>query len=198
MTATSLNQQIRDLPRRMQLAFAATLCERMLPNYQLFSDATEFGDAAVLRNCLNAIWDASRKTKPAINAERWQTKLDACMPDPEQFDIFGVGPAIDAVASLAALIDGLNESDYPAAVEISRVSRSCVKQYLLFSEGEDVALKDHPLMQYEFALQEELVDFLAGAKPGDTLQRQIREAFLSEGLSNLGLSPGSEQKDHAE
>lgn len=191
MSAKSLNQQIRDLPRRMQLVFAATLCERMLANYQLFSDATGFGDTKVLRNCLDAIWDVFRNTKPSINAERWQSKLDTCMPDPEAFDMFGVSPAIDAVVSLTTLIDGLNEMDYPAAVEISRVSRSCVKQYLLFTEGEDVVLKDHPLMQYEFSVQEELVGYLTGAKQKDAVQKQIREIFLSEGLSNLGLSLGS-------
>ena len=46
-------QQVRDLETWQSVAFSAALLERMLPNYQLFCEATEFADPSPYRNSLS-------------------------------------------------------------------------------------------------------------------------------------------------
>jgi uncharacterized protein YjaG (DUF416 family) len=55
-TSVSIHLPFATLSPWQQIAFAAALIERMLPNYQLFSTAADFGDAKVLRNQLDLIW----------------------------------------------------------------------------------------------------------------------------------------------
>lgn len=50
-------QNMRELGFYQQAAIAATLLERMLPNYQLFSEVTGFGDAKLCRDILNMVWE---------------------------------------------------------------------------------------------------------------------------------------------
>ncbi|GAA5218348.1 YjaG family protein [Corallincola platygyrae] len=187
-SANTLNQQIRELSHWHQLAFSIALCERMLPNYQLFSEAVAWGDAATLTNSLNAAWDALRTKPSQFNHERWQEKLAENIPDPEDYDMYGVWPAMDAATALDTLFSLFAEPKGPAALEISRLSRHCVKQYIQITEGEDVELKTHPLMQYEFDMQSELVEWLADHAKSPNTVSQLRKEFLSPLISNLGLS----------
>ncbi|MDZ7897388.1 MAG: DUF416 family protein [Arcicella sp.] len=48
-------QRMRDLGFYQQAAVAATLLERMIPNYQLFAEVSAFGDAA-LATAMYLIW----------------------------------------------------------------------------------------------------------------------------------------------
>jgi uncharacterized protein len=56
---TKLNtfQQVRELDDWRARAFAGTLIERMLPNYQLFCEATSFSDATDMVNLVNLFWE---------------------------------------------------------------------------------------------------------------------------------------------
>ena len=56
MTKANNFQRIRELNYLQQAVLAAALIERMLPNYGLFSEATGFGDDAILRSALNLCW----------------------------------------------------------------------------------------------------------------------------------------------
>ncbi|RCU50980.1 MULTISPECIES: YjaG family protein [Corallincola] len=187
-STAQLNQQLRELTPWQQLAFSACLSERMLPNYLLFSHAVEWGDGNILRNSMNAVWDALRSKTTQFNHERWQEKLADQIPDPQQFDMYGVWPALDATTALDTLFCQFAEPSSPAVVEISRLSRHTVKQYIQLSEGEEVDLKNHPLMQFEFEYQGELAEWLSDRAPTQKTIAALREAFLTPLESNLGLS----------
>ena len=49
----NLFQQVRELNGWAAVAYATTLVERMMPNYVLFCEATQFSDGSQLRNTLN-------------------------------------------------------------------------------------------------------------------------------------------------
>jgi len=51
-----------------QIAFAAALLERMLPNYQMFSEAADFGDAKILRNQIDLVWQWLANNTDKANA----------------------------------------------------------------------------------------------------------------------------------
>lgn len=195
-----------------QVAFSAALLERMLPNYQMFSDAADFGEFSLLRNQLDLIWqwlDNSRAAK--INANAQLNKLEEQTPDPEEFDFFGVFPALDTCMALVALwqlmqSNGKDKSHEDIA-SISRLSQNSVSYYvelLLIDEQTEAEASDgieaepiqdiqaqevnaHPLMQWEKDTQNELFDFLKLAAENKRTCQLIKEMVLAEGLSNLGI-----------
>jgi len=197
-----------------QIAFSAALLERMLPNYQMFSEAADFGNAKVLRNQLDIIWqwlDNSNTVK--INSEAQLLKLEAETPDPEAFDSFGVFPALDACMAFSALWQLMQvkplkkqkavEIDTDDIQSISRLSHNSVSYYvelLLLEEAEDIAdeeliitaeqLDKHPLIQWEKDTQDELFNFLKFAVADKRTCKLAKQMSLSEGLSNLGIEIG--------
>ena len=194
-----------------QIAFSAALLERMLPNYQMFSEAEGFGNVKVLRNQLNIIWqwlDNSNTVK--INSEAQLLKLEAETPDPEAFDSFGVFPALDACMAFSALWQlmqvkpakkqKIEEIDINDIESISRLSHNSVSYYvelLLLEETENIAdeeftitaeqMNEHPLMQWEKDTQDELFNFLKFAAADKRTCKLAKQMSLSEGLSNLGI-----------
>jgi hypothetical protein len=194
-----------------QVTFAAALLERMLPNYQMFSEAADFGEAKILRNQLDIIWQwlaDSRTVK--INTDAQLTKLEPQTPDPEAFDFFGVFPALDACMALTSLwqlmqvkpakkgkVDPLELEDINSISRLSHNSVSYYVELLLVEELGDtladdqeisqVQIKEHPLMQWELETQNELFDFLQFAAVDKRTCQLAKKMVLSEGMSNLGI-----------
>jgi uncharacterized protein YjaG (DUF416 family) len=183
-----------------QVAFATAIIERMLPNYQMFSENSEFGHYDLLRNQLDLVWqwlDKNNKIKININAQL--NKLEEQTPDPEEFDSFGVFPALDvcmAMMSLWQLIqtNGTDKDDEDIN-SISRLSQNSVNYYvelLLIEENSENTQEEdidkHPLIVWEKETQSELFDFLKIAAETKRSCQLAKEMVLSEGLSNLGIA----------
>lgn len=210
----AINLPFAKLSHWHQIAFSAALLERMLPNYQMFSEAADFGNAKVLRNQLDIIWqwlDNSNTVK--INAEAQLLKLEVETPDPEAFDFFGVFPALDTCMALTALWQLIqskpgkkgkaSEEALESVKSIGRLSHNSVSYYvelLLLEEAshldeqtdEDEVINEqeidqHPLMTWEKATQNELFDFLQFAAADKKTCKMAKQMSLSEGLSNLGI-----------
>lgn len=195
----SIHLPFAKLSHWQQIAFASTLLERMLPNYRLFSESSQFGDYALLRNQLDLVWqwlDKNNQIKININAQL--NKLEEQTPDPEAFDFFGVFPALDvcmAMMSLWQLIQSNGtDKDHEDINSISRLSHNSVSYYvelLLIDEGEtqvQVAnIAKHPLAVWEKETQDELFDFLKFAAENKPSCQLAKAMALTEGLSNLGI-----------
>jgi uncharacterized protein YjaG (DUF416 family) len=183
-----------------QITFASALIERMLPNYQMFSESSEFGSYALLRNQLDLIWqwlDKNNKIKININAQL--NKLEEQTPDPEAFDSFGVFPALDVCMAMVSLWQLMQtngtDKDHEDINSVSRLSQNSVHYYvelLLIDEGnEDIQAADvdeHPLIAWEKDTQHELFDFLKVAAETKHSCQLATKMVLSEGLSNLGIA----------
>lgn len=198
-----------------QIAFSAALLERMLPNYQMFSEAVDFGDAKVLRNQLDIIWQwLANSNTVKINIDAQLIKLEPQTPDPEAFDSFGVFPALDACMALTALWQLMQskpqKKNKTSVVEvddissISRLSYNSVSYYvelLLLDEADadnqdvnaaelaitQTQINAHPLVQWESDTQHELFDFLKFAAEDKRSCELAKKMSLSEGLSSLGI-----------
>ena len=183
-----------------QIAFASALLERMLPNYQMFSENSQFGSYALLRNQLDLIWqwlDKNNKIKININAQL--NKLEEQTPDPEVFDSFGVFPALDVCMGMMSLLQLMQtngtDKDHEDINSVSRLSQNSVNYYvellLIEESGEDIQAADvdkHPLTVWEKETQNELFDFLKMAAETKRSCQLAKEMVLSEGLSNLGIA----------
>ncbi len=203
----AINLPFIQLSQWQQIAFSAALLERMLPNYQMFSEVSNFGNVKVLRNQLDIIWQwLSQPNTTKINIDAQLAKLEIETPNPDEYDSFGVFPALDTCMALAALWQLMQSkpqkknkniaADLDDINSISRLSLNSVSYYvelLLQQElttNESVTLATinaHPLTQWEIDTQQELITFLQFAAENKKSCDLAKKISLAEGLSSLGI-----------
>jgi uncharacterized protein YjaG (DUF416 family) len=183
-------QQVRELEGWHAVAFAATLLERMLPNYTLFCEATDFADPAQYRNSLNAIWEWLAIPKTKINFSAQLEKIESAVPDASDFDNYGVYPAIDVAMSMSAIILLIQGEDLQGAVVVSKLSQGGVEACIEASAElaiTDQEIKDHPLMQWEVDTQQELLVLLKNLPKNAQSCKSLKQLAAAEGMTNIGL-----------
>ena len=196
MKATNF-QRLRELGFYQQVAVAATLMERMLPNYQLFSEVMDYGDASVLRHTLDLIWEFLAVKKAKINFARLGDELAEITPEINHFDCFGVYPAVDTATALDALINGIEQRDAVELVNVAKISQASVARLIEHESAElDITseaelkqhVRKHPLMQYEMDCLAELIELVAKIPQFDWQQvKKLRLWVAEQGVSNLGM-----------
>ncbi|MBE0376491.1 YjaG family protein [Pseudoalteromonas prydzensis] len=195
MTKANNFQRIRELNYLQQAVLAAALIERMLPNYGLFSEATGFGDDAILRSALNLCWEKILLPKSKISLEKQIEKIEPNVPELADFDMFGTYPAIDAATALLGLMHGLIAKDEQEFISISKISQATVArfiEYQLTVEGEladNTAVREHPLMQYEIDVLGELIDFVEqmGRVTAENV-KALKQHAIADGQTNIGIT----------
>lgn len=185
MSSARLNADIRALAPRARLAFALLLCERMLPNLQLYCAATAqlVGPAP---NALEALWALAIGERKTIG-EHWGERLDQFLDEFDDGDSAGAVASRHAVMAIRCALDLALEGEGDGAIEVSRLSRDDVRLFLEAQHGEQLVLRDQPLMQDEFAVQQALVEALNEAHSRDALLA-LRQELREVGVSNLGIS----------
>ncbi|WP_105199564.1 MULTISPECIES: YjaG family protein [unclassified Pseudoalteromonas] len=187
-------QRIRELNTVQKAALAAALLERMLPNYTLFSEALEFGEPEVLRNALALCWEKILLPKSKISIEKLIEKVEPNVPEVNDFDVFGVYPAIDAATALLTLLQGLQSKDEHEYVSVCKIAQGTVARLIEYQfeldeqpySAQDV--NQHPLMEYEIEVLGELIDFVAAMVRLDKdSAKALRQLAVADGQTNIGV-----------
>lgn len=187
-TKLSTFAQVRALEGADAVAFSAALLQRMVPNYQLFCELTEFAEPDTLSKCLDLIWESLCSPKSKINFATQLEKVEEATPDVSDYDSFGVYPALDAAIAMSSAINLIMKVDPHGAVVVSKLSQGSVEAYLLASgEATEDDVKTHPLMQFEIAIQQELLDAVTTKAPMTQKVSKLKTIAASEGISNIGL-----------
>jgi uncharacterized protein YjaG (DUF416 family) len=171
-------QRVRELEGWHAVAYAATLIERMQPNYQLFCQVTEYTDPSQFRKTLDLVWEWLAIPKAKINLAVQQERIEDATPDAQDFDNFGVYPAIDAAISLASVLLLMAGDEPQGAVVASKLSQGGVEAFIeATAEAEitDLEIRQHPLMQWEIAFQQELLDMILSLKSGAESVKSLRQ-----------------------
>ena len=197
MHETKLNTfaQIRLLPSPNNIVFGCALMQRMLPNYQLFSEATGFGDTATARSILNLVWDWCMSPKNKFNAPVQLENLEAIIPDVNNFESFGVYPALDYCMALSSMLMSFSQEHDTAAVTIAKLSQGSVEAFIIASADEELTneeIKQDPLMEYEIATQQSLLEYCLHNKISKDFVKELRADIIAQDISNLGLSASPE------
>jgi uncharacterized protein YjaG (DUF416 family) len=180
--------RVRELEGWKAVAYSAALLERMIPNYALFCEVSEYEEAANLRACLDLIWESVKAPKSKFNVAVQLEKVELGTPDTHDFDTYGVYPAIDAAIGMAASLNLIGGDDPQGAVVVSKLSQGSVEAYLLASgEATDENVKEHPLMVFEIAVQDELLSCIEQATSPQQGAQTLKQVALEEGISNIGL-----------
>ncbi|MDP5206727.1 YjaG family protein [Alishewanella sp. SMS8] len=190
-------QLMRELSLYQQAAIAATLMERMLPNYQLFAEVSEFGDSKLLRNILDLCWEWLTVKKVKINFERLAQELELVTPEVNHFDMFGVYPAVDCATALDMMLNGICQLDAAEFLNVAKISQATVARLIEYNTvDEDITteaelkkiVREDPLMCYEMECLAELIALVTPMTVIGREQMQSLKAWVKEqGLTNLAM-----------
>jgi len=120
------------LPPGHRTAFAASCCERLLPNYAAFSLAEGWGRPETLRGALDEVWSILGG-RPA-REEAIRSLVERCVevaPDTEDFQSLFVSAAGDAAAAVAYTLESCLDGDAGKAAMVGRLSIETLYQYLM-------------------------------------------------------------------
>ncbi|MBA2780915.1 YjaG family protein [Billgrantia kenyensis] len=189
------HERLQALTPRQQQAFMAALCERMLPNYTLYTQMTGAGDPAGLRAILDLVWEQLVVREARIDFERQAEKLAELEP-PGDDDSFGARRALEVVVALTSLLDTLRGDSPEAVLEVSRISKAGVRAFVEMTEGEEDAsrlaklVREHPLMADENDFQDAVLEAAETQQLDRDALKALRRLGRNEGVSNLGLEAG--------
>ncbi|MCL1141840.1 YjaG family protein [Shewanella gaetbuli] len=189
-------KRLKALSLPQKQLFAVALCQRMLPNYQLFSEVCEFGQPTVLSTALDLLWQSQYDKKVKFNVDVHLQRLDENTPDPADFEAYGVYPAMDAAVAISTLMSAIQAKAEEDIVNISKLSSSTVANYIealsdesLMDEALDDFVFSHPVMAEEKELQGMLLDIIeANPTIQADLVKGLRKDIIEAGVSNIGIS----------
>lgn len=104
MLQNPIHLRLERLESWQHVTFMACLCERMYPNYAMFCKQTEFGDGQIYRRILDLIWETLTVKDAKVNFDSQLEKFEEAIPAADDYDLYGVYPAIDACVALSELM----------------------------------------------------------------------------------------------
>ena len=191
MMRNPIQKRLENLATWQHMTFMACLCERMYPNYHLFCQITEQPqNAKVYHNILNLVWEYLTVKEVNINFENQLEKLENIIPDVNDYDFYGVVPALDACEGLAEVLHTIIAgASLEQAVKVSQLSLGTVASYLETEYDRtlsEVELKESDLIQQELDVQWQLYRALKEAKRHDVeLISDLKNALREEAVSNI-------------
>ena len=191
MMRNPIQKRLENLATWQHLTFMACLCERMYPNYHLFCQITEQPqNAKVYHNILNLVWEYLTVKEANINFESQLEKLENIIPDVNDYDFYGVVPALDACEGLAEVLHTIIAgASLEQAVKVSQLSLGTVAGYLETEYDRtlsEVELKESDLIQQELDVQWQLYRALKEAERHDVeLISDLKNALREEAISNI-------------
>ena len=191
MMRNPIHKRLENLATWQHLTFMACLCERMYPNYHLFCQITEQPqNAKVYHNILNLVWEYLTVKEANINFESQLEKLENIIPDVNDYDFYGVVPALDACEGVAEVLHTIIAgASLEQAVKVSQLSLGTVAGYLETEYDRtlsEVELKESDLIQQELDVQWQLYRALKEAERHDVeLISDLKNALREEAVSNI-------------
>ena len=184
-----IHKRLENLATWQHLTFMACLCERMYPNYHFFCQITEQPqNAKVYHNILNLVWEYLTVKDANINFENQLEKLENIIPDVNDYDFYGVVPALDACEGLAEVLHTIIAGDScMQAVKLSELSLQTVADLLVEQNGRELSeaeLKETEEIQQELDVQWQIYRALKEAEKHNVelisdLKNELREVEVS-------------------
>ena len=146
------------------------------------------------------LWDCAAGQQSPKNFERLLERLEEQTPEVNQFDMYGVYPALDMVAALTTAIQSAMDPHEDDAYSNARLSLATISQFITEIEAADedgkapddkaleLLIESHPLIQQQLDFIEAAIDILKDAKPNKTMKTSLRELATNDGVSELGIS----------
>lgn len=147
--AAKLRVRLARLARNRQLAFGASCCERLIPNYEIFQQRTGWGDISAIRDALRLVWaSAGGLSVLEQGIRRARERCEVAIPDLDDFNDPFVSFAQDAGCTIMNLLDFLGGSNVDSIVWAAEHATESVYGYV--PELEDMA---HAVTAHQLKVQ---------------------------------------------
>ncbi|MEG4506104.1 DUF416 family protein [Microcoleus sp. F6_B4] len=193
-----LETELEFIPSFHRLAFAASICERLLPNYNAFSKIEKFGNFRVLRQTLDEIWQFLQNN--SVNRTRVPQLIYDCDSDLiiPHADDFGAGYALEAQEAAFALCNTLEACLNPtpkAILKVAEHATNTIDAFINFDEtfsllqSQDITKYKQVVANHRLAVREmaKQTEDLRRLKEIEILDREILE-WLRTSSYNGGRS----------
>jgi len=192
MLRNPIHLRLEKLESWQHVTFMACLCERLYPNYRAFCQQTQFADAQLYRRILDLIWESLTVKDAKINFDSQLEKLEEAIPLADDFDVYGVYPAIDACVALSELVHSrLSGETLEHAIEVSETSITTVAMLEMTQAGREMTddeLGVLPAIEEEWDAQWEIFRLLAACEERDLdLIKGLRSDLREAAISNIGI-----------
>lgn len=198
----TLAQKLEELPSFHRIAFAASICERLLPTYNAFFRESGWGNFTVLRTALDEVWlSLARKQFDKTKILQLIKDCEATLPHADDVDSRYTYEAQDAVAAICYLLEaGLTPASW-RVVKVAQRATDTIKEFIEYEEEDrdpnwykkleepSVTFASHPLAVREMAKQQEDLQRL---KEVETLEQDflewLRTSYNNDGKSVIDVS----------
>ncbi|WP_034911384.1 MULTISPECIES: YjaG family protein [Erwinia] len=193
MLRNPIHLRLEKLESWQHVTFMACLCERMYPNYWAFCQQTGFGDGLLYRRLLDLIWETLLVKDAKVNFDLQLEKFEEAIPSADDYDLYGVYPAIDACVAMSELLHSrLSGETVMHAVAVSEASITTVAMLEMTQaerEMTDEELKENPAVIDEWDIQWEIFRLLSECEERDVeLIKGLRSDLREAGISNIGIN----------
>lgn len=193
MLRNPIHLRLEKLESWQHVTFMACLCERMYPNYQMFCQQSDFADAKAFRSILDLVWETLVVKDSKVNFDSQLEKLEEIIPSADDFDIYGVYPAIDACIALGEVIHSkLSGETLSHAIAVSEASIRTVAMLEMTQAGKEMSeeeLKELSSIEEEWDIQWEIFRLLAACEERDLeLIKGLKSDLREAGVSNIGIT----------
>ena len=163
----ALETLLYSLSNKQQAAFAALTCEKLLPQYQAFCQAADWGSPAVFVSGIELLYDVALYGFPQPQAAAVRAKLALATPALGEFSADATPYALDACSALEQALLFLEDKQeihlsYCATAATDTVEMFVQEQLALDPDHRDSSkrIATHPLMQTELARQARVMEAL--------------------------------------
>jgi uncharacterized protein YjaG (DUF416 family) len=171
----SLARQLRRLSRSSRVAFAASICERMLPRFERFASEAARSSTPV-RSVVDRIWQSALGLELLVDElAQLKASVYAATPHADDHPVQSVAGAIDTGSVIYQTLETFPDVQPDAVAQVAKTARDAVEMEILLygrvSEDEPglgERIERHPWMQRELAFQ---ARDLASLDQGEDLRR---------------------------
>ena len=177
---------LNSLTHWQQLSFCAAICERSLPNFQLFCELEETPEQSKqARKILNKVWEFLRGQLSSMkNIEKQLEVLNNLVPDPTQYEGYGAYPAMDTMVALQSCIQGILDDSINDA-EVMKVMTH--ERLLEVLELQDIKQEDSELWVRQISFEKDVFSLITEKSSHADAIKKLIPLSHDKGVSQLGI-----------
>ena len=191
-----MEKELEELPPSHRVVFAASCCERLLPNYSAFGREEGWGDFTILRTALDEVWQILQG-KP-LNVTEISQLIENCVdavPDADDVSSSYIAEAQEAASAIGVTIQLCLDPTPQDAIAVVRAVKETLFGFVdWIEESKDPTgwgekpyaeltkeIDNHPFSVREMAKQREDLQRL---KEVETLDREFLERLRTSSHNN--------------
>jgi len=190
MLLLSINEQLKNLQPWQQSVFCMALAQHSKLHFHLFSEAIESEHGQIIDNLNQLLWEKMIVKGAKINLTIQQDRFEEIIPNTQEFDFYGVYPALDHCVILSCVFNSFLTDSKDEALNASQTSFATIASFIELqnnSEVDESTFLELPSVQSELSFQQVLLEKLDNQRNPDLI-KSIRQFVIDFGMTNLGIA----------